>query len=428
MKKILLTATLTGVLFGYEFHPIGFRAIGMGGAGVANASGSMSAYYNPALLAQHKYSFETGVDVGIGIREMNLINPIDKLANTYDLTGAIDKIGDNAPNSGTNDPDTIENIKGSLTEIYKLSNGNGFQLEPTAGFGMQMGNFALGAYASAEIASNAVIDRNHLYLIFKDEDNGGYFYYYPDTDTYGATDKKTYEKYSLQYALDNNLTYIHINGIGLAEVPVSYATNIDLRGATLSVGVNLKYMQGITYKSLLSLGSDSDELGNSLTDNSKTTSTFGIDMGILVSSDAVKVGLVGKNLNAPEFDYYDGTKYKLEPMFRGGVAIDFTNWLTFAMDIDLTRNKTSIPDYKSQYIGGGIDFHQSWFSIRAGAMRNMLQDEEGTILTAGFGFGLKWLQLDVAAEASTKTGTYDGNEIPRYAKVNIAILSRWGGN
>jgi hypothetical protein len=428
MKKILLTATLTGVLFGYEFHPIGFRAIGMGGAGVANASGSMSAYYNPALLAQHKYSFETGVDVGIGIREMNLINPIDKLANTYDLTGAIDKIGDNAPNSGTNDPDTIENIKGSLTEIYKLSNGNGFQLEPTAGFGMQMGNFALGAYASAEIASNAVIDRNHLYLIFKDEDNGGYFYYYPDTDTYGATDKKTYEKYSLQYALDNNLTYININGIGLAEVPVSYATNIDLRGATLSVGVNLKYMQGITYKSLLSLGSDSDELGNSLTDNSKTTSTFGIDMGILVSSDAVKVGLVGKNLNAPEFDYYDGTKYKLEPMFRGGVAIDFTNWLTFAMDIDLTRNKTSIPDYKSQYIGGGIDFHQSWFSIRAGAMRNMLQDEEGTILTAGFGFGLKWLQLDVAAEASTKTGTYDGNEIPRYAKVNIAILSRWGGN
>ena len=428
MKKILLTVTLTGVLFGYEFHPIGFRAIGMGGAGVANASGSMSAYYNPALLAQHKYSFETGVDVGIGIREMNVINPIDKLANTYDLTGAIDKIGDNAPNSGTNDPDTIENIKGSLTEIYKLSNGNGFQLEPTAGFGMQMGNFALGAYASAEIASNAVIDREHLYLIFKDEDNGGYFYYYPDTDTYGATDKKTYEKYSLQYALDNNLTYININGIGLAEVPVSYATNIDLRGATLSVGVNLKYMQGITYKSLLSLGSDSDELENSLTDNSKTTSTFGIDMGILVSSDAVKVGLVGKNLNSPEFDYYDGTKYKLEPMFRGGVAIDFTNWLTFAMDIDLTRNKTSIPDYKSQYIGGGIDFHQSWFSIRAGAMRNMLQDEEGTILTAGFGFGLKWLQLDVAAEASTKTGTYDGNEIPRYAKVNIAILSRWGGN
>ena len=232
----------------------------------------------------------------------------------------------------------------------------------------------------------------------------------------------------MQYALDNNLTYININGIGLAEVPVSYATNIDLRGATLSVGVNLKYMQGITYKSLLSLGSDSDELGNSLTDNSKTTSTFGIDMGILVSSDAVKVGLVGKNLNSPEFDYYDGTKYKLEPMFRGGVAIDFTNWLTFAMDIDLTRNKTSIPDYKSQYIGGGIDFHQSWFSVRAGAMRNMLQDEEGTILTAGFGFGLKWLQLDVAAEASTKTGSYDGNEIPRYFKVNFALLSRWGGN
>ena len=115
-------------------------------------------------------------------------------------------------------------------------------------------------------------------------------------------------------------------------------------------------------------------------------------------------------------------------MFRGGVSIDLTDWLTFAMDVDLTANKTSIPDYRSQYIGGGFDIHPgSWISLRAGAMRNMVQDEEGTILTAGLGFGLKWFQLDISAQAATKTGTYDGNEIPRYAKVNIAILSRWGG-
>jgi hypothetical protein len=115
-------------------------------------------------------------------------------------------------------------------------------------------------------------------------------------------------------------------------------------------------------------------------------------------------------------------------MVRGGINLELTDWLQFAMDIDLTKNNTGIKDYKSQYIGGGFNIHQSWFSIRAGAMRNMVQDEEGTIITAGLGLGLKWFQLDVAAEASTKTGTYDGNDVPRYVKVNVALLSRWGGN
>ena len=430
MKKLILSAlTAASLLNAFEFQPIGFRSIGMGGAGVASASGSMSAYYNPALLAKNKYGAEFALDAGIGIREINLLDPVDKIANTYNLTQTIDTIAKRAPISGSNTADgTNVKMQKALEEIYKLSQGNGFQLEPTAAFSAQIKHFAIGVYALGEVEADAVIDREHLYLIFEDDKNGGYYYYYPKTDTYGATDKNTYEKYSLQYALDNNLTYININGIGLAEVPISYATNIDLRGVTLSIGVNLKYMQGITYKNKLALDSDQDTIRDSLRDNKKTSTNFGIDVGILVSADKFKFGLVGKNLNSPEFDYYDGTKYKVKPMFRGGVSIDLTDWLTFAMDVDLTANRTSIPDYRSQYIGGGFDIHPgSWISLRAGAMRNMVQDEEGTILTAGLGFGLKWFQLDISAQAATKTGTYDGNEIPRYAKVNIAILSRWGG-
>jgi len=292
---------------------------------------------------------------------------------------------------------------------------------------MQFGNFALGVYGLGDITANAVIDRQRLYLIFKDEENGGYYYYYPKTDTYGATDQETYEKYSLEYALDNNYTYLNVNGIGIAEVPLSYATTFEVRGASISVGMNIKYMQGITYKQQLAI--DTDSLEDSLTDNSKTSTDFGVDLGMLISADKIRIGLVGKYLNSPEFDYYDGTKYKIKPMVRGGVAVDVFDWLTFAMDIDLTDNPTGIMDYKSQYIGGGVDIHPgSWISIRAGAMRNMVQDEEGTILTAGLGLGLKWFQLDISGQAATKTGTYDGNDIPRYFKVNVALLSRWGGN
>ena len=37
-----------------EFQSLGGNSMGMGGAGVASASGSLAGYYNPALLTQKK--------------------------------------------------------------------------------------------------------------------------------------------------------------------------------------------------------------------------------------------------------------------------------------------------------------------------------------------------------------------------------------
>jgi len=433
MKKILSIALISSVAFSLEFQPLGFKAVGMGGAGVATASGSNALYYNPALLAYHNYSAEFSLEVGFGGREINLISPLDKLVNDDQLDKTLEKIADNAPYSGSNRADTYRadlKVADALKQIYRLSVGNGASIMPTVGFGAQMGSFGIGVYGEGEISSSAVIDREHLYLIFKNDDkNGGYYYYYPKTDTYGATDEETYKKYSLEYALDNNLTYVSIKGLAIAEVPIGYAYAFDVKGASVSLGVAFKYMQGITYFNKLSLTStDEDAINDSLTDNKKTSSTYGIDLGLLIKADKIKFGLVGKDLNSPEFDFYDGKKYKVDPFVRGGVALELTSWLTFAMDIDLSTNSTFIPGYKSQYVGGGVDIHPgSWISFRAGAMRNMQEDDEGTIVTAGFGLGLKWLQLDLSAQASTKTGTYQGNDIPRYFKINLALLSRWGG-
>ena len=429
MKKSILSILAASALFGFEFQPLGFTAVGMGGAGVASAKGSMAIYYNPALLAKHRYGAEFSLGVGAGIREYNLINRIDKLANDDELTDTIDKIANNAPVSGSNTADgTNKKMQDALEQLYALSQGNGVSIQPTAEFSAQMGKWGIGILGVGDITAQAVIDRQHLYVIVKDTKGSGYYYYDPKQDVYGASDKELYDNYSLEYALDNNLTYLNVNGIGVAEVPIAHAYSFDLKNATLSVGIALKYMQGITYKNKIAIDSDNDTLENSLNDNQKVSNAFGVDLGMLLSADKIDIGLVGKYLNSPKFKFYDGSEYKIKPMVRGGVNLELTDWLDFAMDIDLTENDTAIKDFKSQYIGGGFNIHQSWFSVRAGARRNMVQDEEGTILTAGLGFGLKWFSLDVAAEASTKTGTYDGNEIPRYAKVNVALLSRWGGN
>jgi hypothetical protein len=92
----------------------------------------------------------------------------------------------------------------------------------------------------------------------------------------------------------------------------------------------------------------------------------------------------------------------------------------------LTSNETFIPDYESQFIGGGINFHPfSWLSLRGGAMTNMKEKDEGMIWTAGLGFGLKWFQLDLSGQYSSKESEYDGNTIPRYGRVQVAIVSKW---
>jgi len=430
MKKLIYIGLLTSSLSALEFQPLGYESIGMGGAGVANASGSVANYYNPALLTKHRYTVEIGIGAGIGIREINLVEHVDKLANEYELTDTIERIADNSPKSGSNTKEDRTNIKASINEIYKLSVGNGLSIMPTVEMGFQVGNFGLSLYGLGEASARAVIDRQHLYLIFEDKDNGGYYYYWPDNDTYGATDKETYDDYSLEYALNNELTYIELGGIALVEVPVSYATKIDMNGFDLSVGASIKYMEGITYRGKVALDTDSNDLEDELSNGDKTSSNYGIDLGLLVTSENFNMGIVGKYLNSPKFKTIDGYKDEtIKPMIRGGVNFSFGNMIDFAMDIDLTTNKTGIKGYESQYIGGGINFRPtSWFSLRAGAMRNMVADEEGTVLTAGFGFGLKWIQFDVAAQASTKTGTFDGNEIPRYVKINAALISRWGGN
>jgi hypothetical protein len=77
----------------------------------------------------------------------------------------------------------------------------------------------------------------------------------------------------------------------------------------------------------------------------------------------------------------------------------------------------------------GLEFHPaSWFALRAGAMKDIASEkfDEGMIMTAGVGFGLKWLQFDLSAQMSSKKGEYDGQAIPRYAALNFSLVSKWG--
>jgi len=163
-----------------------------------------------------------------------------------------------------------------------------------------------------------------------------------------------------------------------------------------------------------------------------------LDLGVAYrpKNSLMTVGFVAKNINSPTFSV-DSTPsdnpqgdFKIDPSFKAGISIPVWNDnFEFAFDADLNKNDTLIDGEQSQFIGGGVEYHpSSWFALRAGAMQDLASEkfDDGVIMTAGVGFGLKWLQVDLSVMMSSKKGEFDGQTIPRYASANLSIVSRWG--
>ena len=86
------------------------------------------------------------------------------------------------------------------------------------------------------------------------------------------------------------------------------------------------------------------------------STTYGIDVGAIYRpSSWLRFGVVAKDLNQPEFDAPDGTKIKLGPQVRGGMAINPYSSLTLSADVDMTSNKTLVPGVKSQLLSLGAE-------------------------------------------------------------------------
>ena len=427
MKQYLSAITILSLslLNAGEFHALGAKSIGMGGTGVASASGSLAGYYNPALLTETK-GVEVSLGLGVGIREKDIGEQIDKLSD-MELNDVVDNIANHAPINGSNSSSDKKNILDAQEILKNIGNENGVSLMPTAHLGVQYDNMAIGLYMSSEIVVSANIDKTHTDLIVTE--NGGYYSYNAENDTYALSTKDAYEASSLQYALDNKTTSVDAKGLVLTEIPVSYAKAFDLPMGELSVGGSLKLMHGTTYTQTLDIDDEDATDEDKLKENQKDSDNIGLDLGLLFkpsSIPALKVGLVAKNLNAPSFDLQTGGEIKADLQVRTGVQYTLAESLDLAVDLDLTSNETLINGYDNQMFGAGINYHPvSWFALRAGAMQNLANSNEGMVYTTGIAFGPEQFQLDISAQMSSKTGSYDGEDIPKYAKVNVALVSKW---
>ena len=434
LKSLAISTVLATSLFGLQQQNVDYISMSMGDAGVVSSYGSMSAFVNPALVNnKDNKRTEFGLTLGVGIQEHELGDDLYKLDDA-DVGGTIEEI-----ENGNGNSEYVEDNANKITDAVKSlaqKDNNYLMLSPSAALSFKIGrHWSLGVATYINAKAKAVINENKVDYIYYDEDKDTYVKYDPNAEgeDYSDTTEEDYNAHSLDYAIENGETYLQVDGVSIVEIPFTYADNFNIGDLVVNWGVSAKYMVGSTTTTDIKFTDDDYDPLQNADDNTIDTTTFGVDAGLILqgSDSGFKIGISGKNLNTPSFDTYKGDKYELEPKITAGLAYSATDLLDITIDYDITEITDGLTDSKYQYVGGGLNFHPvTWLSLRVGAKQNLADEDDynGMIYTAGASFGLKWLQLDASVQVSENSGEYDGDEIPRYVKANIALVSKWGDN
>ncbi|HEY6974099.1 MAG TPA: conjugal transfer protein TraF [Nitrospiraceae bacterium] len=347
--SMVVVLVLPGQVVAVEFVPVGPRAAGMGGAGVAVTTDAYATYWNPAGLAMVK---------SLDIRIQGTV----QVTGRNDIINALDDLKDFNPN------DTSAANQAKAQSIANQINRPGATI---SGLG------AGGLYFKGHFGEHA------FGFNVSDVATSGGFVSSPIQVTTG-----TQVNVAGQMAL---------RGLEARQAAFSYA--YAFADKTFSVGVTGKIIQGAAYNNTTNLqGGANPSLFNNFGQAMISTS-YGIDLGAMYRpSSWLKFGVVGKDINQPSFDAPGGLQYKLTPQVRGGVAVNPWSTMTLTADMDITSNQTLVPGLKSQVLSLGMEqtMLSEFLSIRVGTYKNV--QDAGSIFTptAGLGIRIYSFRLDLA--------------------------------
>ena len=350
------------------FSHFGARATGMGGAYVAVADDATSVYWNPAGLA---VASPREVAVVFGIEGADEHETIDKVDALVDMNlAAHGRII------------TPEDIAKALDLLEALAEtGSGVNGDTTLDFVVAAEGFAFSVLNLGRASAVPVID---LDILNFDPDSG--------------------------QPLPTDLPTLNFTGVLTNQFVATYA--VPLVGEFLRGGINVKYVRASSYYSTrlivdpsnkeLSLRDIVDEATH---ENKRTSSTWGVDVGLLSNlTPQFRVGVVGRDINEPEFDNVGAWKARLNPQYRMGVAYQITPALVVAADYDLSKNDEGLPGVAERElsVGGEGLLANRHLALRLGTNRNV--DIEGSRweFAAGLGYASKRLVIDFGARSDSK--------------------------
>jgi hypothetical protein len=262
-------------------------------------------------------------------------------------------------------------------------------------------------------------------------------------------------------SFDTEAQRLIFEGASITEASASYAMPDPvavIANAPLYVGFTGRIMQGrvayVEENPFNSSAADSTTEVFDQEDDVKTSTNFGVDVGLTYDARetlGLKIGLVGKYLNAPSFDYPDNkaatdtpaqapSELTIDPQLRLGVSaypLDYmpvnvgSDWWQISADYDITKNETLLDNYEKQYLALGNEFNlvnSFWWNLalRVGAKENLAESTEGTLYTGGVGLQMVGLNIEVSGVISDKTTKdEEGNETPTLAGGNFNLSYRF---
>ncbi|NUY56056.1 conjugal transfer protein TraF [Salinivibrio sp. EAGSL] len=204
---------------------------------------------------------------------------------------------------------------------------------------------------------------------------------------------------------------------GVGELGVALATNLDIAGQRVAVGVTPKLQRITTYNYGVSVDAyDTDDWDDSR--YREEENAFNLDLGAVWQSGPYRVGLAGKNLVSQDVDTVTSTitdnrfTYELEPQFTLGSAF-VSDFVTVAADLDLNKKSgfkgTLNVDDDTQFFRVGAEFDAFGHAQLRTGYRADLEDNVDNAFTLGLGlspFGVA--NLDIAASI-IDSNTYGGS-------------------
>lgn len=242
--------------------------------------------------------------------------------------------------------------------------------------------------------------------------------------TFESSDMNKFQSSSI---LSGNHT-LHGVALALIEVPVGYGHTIYTAAGDINIGGAVKFIQAFGYRYPGEINFGDFEIEMPKLSDMTMQQTFGIDLGVLYTPSFLRkfnIGLVAKNLNAPQIQMNTGSPIILNPQLRAGVSYELLDFLTLAFDADILPNNTlSLTNPKSQMIGGGVLADFKYIDFRLGAMKDLQSKAgESAILTTGinlFGF------FDVAVEYGLgQNVTLYGFNVSNYMAIKLGGQFSW---
>jgi len=216
----------------------------------------------------------------------------------------------------------------------------------------------------------------------------------------------------------------------------------------LQVGGNIKYIQGQMGQAGIMILKDDQKVASAEWDafkDMKASNQISFDLGAFLDISKFigkdiflnpKFGITARNINNPYFERPEKPsdselkwiedKYYLGSQLRAGLAINPTDRLTVACDLDLMKNKTFIEGFDSQELSFGLEFlllnsRAITLPLRAGISKNISESKTDVEYTLGTGIYTFGFRFELAAGMSSNTTVLDGNTIPSSASLALNL-------